>query len=151
MPTYLIIKYNIFNYHDIIFRTVSEKINQPKMCHVETRTLMAGSILLIMHRYPKQSSHYYITINIMKEQLIAACRDIFVTFSSHFRNTIEITQPSIRLVGPNLHILLISIQSIGRCKKFRLNLSLHSIFDTFAFFTNFVETDKINAVVHGYD
>ena len=52
------------------------------MCHVETRTRMAGSILLIMHRYPKQSSHYYITINIMKEQLVPA----YVTFSSHLRD-----------------------------------------------------------------
>ena len=61
------------------------------MCHVETRTRMAGSILLIMHRYPKQSSHYYITINIMKEQIIPIKRETFVRHSSHFRD-IFVTQ-----------------------------------------------------------
>ena len=49
------------------------------MCHVQTRTRMAGSILLIMHRYPKQSSHYIITSNFMKEQFSI----LSVTFWTH--------------------------------------------------------------------
>ena len=111
------------------------------MGHVEIRTRMASSILLTVVLTNLATE----IINIMKEHVAKTSQKRHTkrhTKTSQKRYTIGITRPSLRLAGPNIVILLMKRLPIWRYKKIRLHFPIHTIFDTFPFFTNFDQISR---------